>query len=359
MRDPGVVALLAAEDPVHLEELPGPESAFGERLKARILTEAIRPERSLRRRRRRWSVGVAVGAAGVSLAVAVLPHAFRGQGLGVSPAAAALNRAADASLAASTAPTGRYAYSRARTLFAAIATDQPPYTVLVSRTVETWLAADGSGLVREGPGKVVFPGRRDHSRWIAAGAPALAGGGGARQVPRQPRDLPALAQRNPADLDARQLDALMSSPAALPTDPDRLEDIVRAYAKTKDPPLASMMFDQLTELASEPWASPALRAAAYRVLARIEGVQLAGKMRDPLGRRGVALLAPVGYTDQIRTRLIIDPRRGDVLATETLLVHRVGWIDAAPGAVIGEVVYVRSGWANQPGRRPAPSAHAD
>jgi hypothetical protein len=177
----------------------------------------------------------------------------------------------------------------------------------------------------------------------------LAGHGGDQHYRPHAPDLPALAQRNPDDLDAAQLDALMNAPAALPTDPDRLERLVRAYAKTKDPPLASMMFNQLTELAGESWGSAALRAAAYRVLARVDGVELVGEVRDPLGRRGVALVAPVGYTDQIRSRLIIDPHSGDVLATETLLARRADWIDAAPGAVVGQVVYVDSGWINEVG----------
>jgi hypothetical protein len=354
MRGPDVLALLADQDPVCPHELPGPESAFGERLKQRILlTEAIAPAPSPRRRRR-WTVVAGAGAAALGLAAVALPHAFRGHGLGASPAAAALNRAAEAAVSASpTTPAGRYAYSRARTLWSATSTDEPPYTVLISRTVETWLAADGSGLVREGPGKPVFPGPRDHARWLAAGAPALAGhGGDQRYRPHEP-DLPALARRDPDDLDAAQLDALMNAPAALPTDPDRLERLVRAYAKTKDPPLASMMFNQLTELAGESWGSAGLRAAAYRVLARIDGVELAGEVRDPLGRRGVALVAPVGYTDEIRSRLIIDPQSGDVLATQTLLARRGDWIDAAPGDVVGQVVYVDSGRVDEVGRRPS------
>jgi len=353
MRRTDVFALLADQDPVDPRELPGPESVFAERLKDRILlAEAVAPAPSSRHRHR-WATVVVVGAA-VGLAVAALPRAFRGHEVGASPAAAALSRAAEAAVSApGNIPAGRYAYSRARTLWAATSTDDPPYTVLISRTVETWLAADGSGLVREGPGEPVFPSRRDHARWLAAGAPALAGHGGDQRYRPHAPELAALAQRNPDDLDAAQLDALMNAPAALPTDPDRLERLVRAYAKTKDPPLASMMFNQLTELASEPWGSAELRAAAYRVLARIPGVELAGEQRDPLGRRGVALVAPVGYTDQIRSRVIIDPRSGDVLATETLLARRADWVGAAPGDVVGQVVDVDSGWVDEVGRRPS------
>jgi hypothetical protein len=114
-----------------------------------------------------------------------------------------------------------------------------------------------------------------------------------------------------------------------------------------------MMFNQLTELAGESWGLAELRAAAYRVLARLPGVEFAGEVRDPIGRHGVALVAPVGYTDDIRSRLIIDPHSGGVLATETVLEHRGDWIGAAPGEVVGQVVYVASGWVDQLGRRPS------
>jgi hypothetical protein len=345
------LALLARENPIAADRLPGAESEYGRRLKARIMLTEV-AERS--RRPRRWPAG-AVAAAVVATAVA-LPHALSHGKLGASPAAAALDRAAKATLASSTAPEGRYAYSRAETLAAATSTDDPPYTVLVARTIETWLAADGSGVIRDGPGKLVFPGPRDRARWLAGGAPRLAGVGGDQPIRAETPGLAAQARRNPDDLDAATLDALMNAPAALPTDADQLERLVRAYAETRDPPMESAMFNQLTELASESWGAAPLRAAAYRVLARLEGVTLAGHVRDPLGRRGVALDAPVGYAHGAEeTRLIIDPRTGDVLAMQTVLLRDADWVDAAPGAVIGQTVYVRWGWADELGKlRPGP-----
>jgi hypothetical protein len=347
------LTLLARENPVAADKLPGPESEYGRRLKARIMLADV-AERS--RGPRRWPAAV-VAAAVVATAVA-LPRALSDGKLGTSPAAAALDRAANTTLKSATAPAGRYAYSRAETLTAAMSTDDPPYTVLVARTTETWLAADGSGLIREGPGKLVFPGPRDRARWLAAGAPALAGNGGDQPIAAEAPGLAAQARRAPGDLDAATLDALMNAPAALPTDPDRLERLVRAYAKTKDPPVESAMFNQLTELASESWGAAPLRAAAYRVLARLDGVTLAGDVRDPLGRRGVALDAPIGYSHDARTRLIIDPRTGDVLAQQTVLLRAVDWIDAAPGAVIGQTVYRHWGWANELGEPATAGARA-
>ena len=343
------LTLLARENPVAAGRLPGPESEYGRRLKARImLADVAERSRGSRRRTRRWQVAAA--AVVVVVTAVALPQALPRGGFDASPAAAALDRAAKATLASATAPAGRYAYSRAETLTEATSTDDPPYTVLVARTIETWLAADGSGLIRESPGKLVFPSPRDRARWLADGAPALAGDGGDHPFPTEAPGLAAQARRNPESLDAVTLDALMNAPAALPTDADQLERLVRSYAKTKDPPIESAMFNQLTELAGESWGAAPLRAAAYRVLARLDGVTLAGDVRDPLGRRGVELDAPVGYTNDARTRLIVDPRSGDVLATQTVLLRDADWIGAAPGAVIGQTVYLRWGWAEELGR---------
>jgi hypothetical protein len=344
------LTLLARENPIAADQLPGPESEYGRRLKARImLADVSERSRGSRRRTRRRQVAAAAVAAAVVVTAVALPRALSDGKLGTSPAAAALDRAANATSRSATAPAGRYAYSRAETLTAAMSTDDPPYTVLVARTTETWLAADGSGVIREGPGKLVFPGPRDRARWMADGAPQVAGHAGDQPIPADAPGLAAQARRDPDDLDAATLDALMNAPAALPADPDRLEQLVRAYAKTIDPPVESAMFNQLTELASESWGAAPLRAAAYRVLARLDGVTLAGDVRDPLGRRGVELDAPVGYTHDIGTRLIIDPRTGDVLAMQTVLLRAGGWVDAAPGAVIGQTVYRRWGWADELG----------
>src|SRR5205807_741547 len=83
-----------------------------------------------------------------------------------------------------------------------------------------------------------------------------------------------LAKRDPATLDARELDLVLNSPTVLPTDPDALERLLRAYALTKDPPAKAMMFNQLEDLLANPYGSGALRAAAYRVLARMKGLEL-------------------------------------------------------------------------------------
>src|SRR5436190_23404858 len=105
MRYDDSLILLAREDLIAADQLPGPGSEYGERLKARIMLADI-AERSggSRWRTRRWPVA-AVAAAAIVAAVA-LPHALSGDKLGASPAGAALDRAANATLASATTPAG-------------------------------------------------------------------------------------------------------------------------------------------------------------------------------------------------------------------------------------------------------------
>jgi hypothetical protein len=118
---------------------------------------------------------------------------------------------------------------------------------------------------------------------------------------------------------------------------------------------------------NNPYASAELRAAAYRVLARIDGVELGGRRRDAAGRLGTAISAPAGYggpnrntadpadstpnTEESR-RLIIDPRTGNVLAEETVLTKRVAWIDGDPGDVTGSITILEQGWVETLDQRP-------
>ena len=113
------------------------------------------------------------------------------------------------------------------------------------------------------------------------------------------------------------------------------------------------MFNQIEDLLTNPYGSGALRAAAYRVLARMKGIELRGPMRDPIGRRGTAIDFPAGYTFAIRHRLVIHPASGAVLAEETLLGRPNQEVTGKPGQILGEVVYVRSGWVDRIGSRPA------
>ncbi|SEG79799.1 hypothetical protein SAMN05444920_104752 [Nonomuraea solani] len=85
-------------------------------------------------------------------------------------------------------------------------------------------------------------------------------------------------------------------------------------------------------------STPGTRAAVYRMLAGLPGVQVADGVTDLDGRAGVALT----YDDRgLRHRILIDRDGGELLAVqdesvaegkmfESYLVKRLGWTDEAP-----------------------------
>jgi hypothetical protein len=306
------------------------------------------------RRRPRWrtlAVAAVLVAAGAS---ATVPLLVGDKQVGASAAAAAvLERAAVGASAYANPASGRYAYTRAETLYGGIRTDPPPFTYFTKRMRETWVAEDGSGRVRELPSAPIFLGERDRQRFLASGDQLPTPEPTNRRVRAhyQPVSAAILAA-DPTTLDLQELDKLVSAVAQLPTDPDRLEAIIRAYAEKKDPPVESAMFGEISGLMNSPYASAELRATLYRVLARVNGVTLAGATHDPAGRAGIALNAPVGYSDATRQRLVIDPQTGRVLAVETVLTKRVEWVDSEPGTVIESIVYLNEGWVDSLDERP-------
>lgn len=370
------LALLARENPVREEDVPAPQSLQAQVLKERILLSEVaepkpRSPKPVRRayRPRAWLVLATVAAAVALATVVTLPRTLPEEQLGASPAAAAvLERAAVAATAYSGVAGGRYAYTKARTLYAGISADERPFAVLYPSVRQTWVAADGSGRVVEVEGEPIFLGPRDRERWQAAGA----------SIP--PRDRidklvrahyravsPDLLAADPEQLNLKQLDQLLSAVPQLSTDPDRLERIIRAYSEKKDPPVEAQMFNQVSGLLHSPYASAELRAALYRVLARIHGVELAGQRRDAAGRLGTAISAPAGYggpdestpntedstlNTTERRYLIIDIKTGNVLAEETVLIKRVAWIDGKPGDVTGSITILEQGWVDSIDQRP-------
>ena len=353
MTENELLSLLAATDPARGVALPRPEAPEARLLRERVLSAPAR-SRGRSRPERPWLVAAIAVATVVAVA---LPRALDEQAaVGVSPAAAAvLERAAVATARTAHAAEGRYAYTRSRTIFSMTDMDDPPFTALVPALQETWVARDGSGRMRTARGRPYFPSERDRRRWLEHGSPPLGLAPGSVSIARlRPirAEAARLAKRDPATLDARELDLLLSSPAVLPTDTDALERLLRAYALTKDPPPESMVFNQIEDLLTNPYGSGALRAAAYRVLARMKGIELRRPMRDPIGRRGTAIDFPTGYTFAIRHRLVIDPTSGAVLAEETLLGRPNPEVAGKPGRILGEVVYVRSGWVDRIGSKP-------
>lgn len=335
-----VLALLERHNPVAAEDVAGAAAtpaatALRDRIAASSATVQARPRMS-RRRLLVATVAVAGVAAAALLPAALLPD----ERLGASPAAAqTLERLAAIAASQPGAAPGRYVYLKAQVVDAGTNTEVP-YTFLTRRMRESWLASDGSGRIRESAGEPIFFSERDRK---------LFG-----------KDFPGLKAFPPSDqrFGPRPHYAL---DASLPTGPDELEAALRARAESENPPpedgytLEGEMLEEISSLLYLPAASPELRAALFRVMTRIEGVDLVGERADPLGRRGVAFARAGGYGKDTATRvvLIIDPTTSQLLAQQTELVRPVEWVDADPPLVLGSIAYVETGWVDALGERPA------
>lgn len=330
-RTTDVIQLLARANPVDAGALADADrSPEAEETLARILAT---PRRAPRRLRRRWTVALAAGAllavAGALIPAALLPD----ERLGASEAAAReLVRAA--TVAERQRPValvpGSYAYTKSQSFdLTTTVVEGRGFSALIPHTREAWIGTDGSGRLRETSGNPIFLGSDDRAAWQAAGSPPL-------------RERTSDRRFGPEELHMLDL-------ASLPTEPDALYERIREQAAATDVPTNVEMLVVIGDLLRETAAPPALRAALYRVAARIEGIELIGRVTDRAGRRGVAVGITSDYSGA-RTRkiLIFDPETSTLLAERTVLLERVQWLDADPPVVIGDSLYLASGVVGTP-----------
>ena len=94
---------------------------------------------------------------------------------------------------------------------------------------------------------------------------------------------------------------------ALPTDPAKLEPVLRSDIKGAGPNPTAELYTIVGDLLRESPAPPALRKALYEVAANIPGVKVVGHYKDALGRTGTAV-------ERDGETLVIDPNNGQLLA---------------------------------------------
>jgi hypothetical protein len=102
------------------------------------------------------------------------------------------------------------------------------------------------------------------------------------------------------------------------------------------------LFQMAAELLQEPMTTPAVRAALYRMVAGLDGIDLFGSAADELGRYGTA----VGMTFRgMRHELLFDPRSSRLLETRTVLVAQPPetWMNGLRyGTVLTSTLYLES-----------------
>jgi hypothetical protein len=122
----------------------------------------------------------------------------------------------------------------------------------------------------------------------------------------------------------------------LPTDPAALKAFLLApysadYQREHPADFVSRLFGEAFDLTTDP-VSPDVRAAAYRLIADMPGVESLGTVHDSNGRVGEAVAIGTGND---RSTLIIDPTSGSVLEYDfggaANVIVATGWTDAVPG----------------------------
>jgi len=312
-------------------------------LAARVYRQLARPARRGWRRPRPAVAGGLAALVAVALAAGLLP---RGAG-GPAPAGAAVLDAAAATAAGRTPPAlgpGQLWYTRMEVMTVDLLPgDAPPgqqFAVRYPAPVEEWWGPAGVQRTRLRTGRpiVLDP---DRAAWVAAGRPRLRAepaselrGEQARRFmswpgvlfPRQEWNRRAWNQAvqrlealptDPAALDRRLRDNWWIDRAGTPTAREWCRDPANARRCPNPAEIDLTIFQAATWLLARPITPPALRAALFRVLGGLEGIQALGPATDDKGRRGTAVAITF---DGVRHELLFDPDSSLLLAEREVVV---------------------------------------
>jgi hypothetical protein len=271
-----------------------------------------------RHRGRRPRPPAIVAAALAAVALLVPATGVLRSGTSASPALAAgpllerLARVAAAQPATVPRP-GQYLYSATRSLTGSdVSLPGGLYCQAVYEQYrETWIAANGEGLLRTRNGPVRY---RSHREAVACRRVSVQSGGTSSTW-----NAPGCMSIDPIPL------------GRLPEDPGRLRARLLTGKVEGGPPGPGEAFTQVGDLLRETDASPALRAALYRAAAGLAGVRSLGAEVDKLGRRGVGLAFTSHGT---RHELIFSATTGKLMAEQDVLVGRAQGVDAPRGTVL-------------------------
>lgn len=297
------------------------------------------------------SLGVAMLAGAAALALVLL----LGNGGAARPdpaAAAVLERVARVAGAAGgprALRAGEYWYVRSRDAYSStsVYSSDNSWTSVTPELREIWTGRDGGGRVRSHlTGRTRFASPHDRAEWVRAGRP---NGDGGHDLPLRNDDEPLGAEARNVPFGSEAL--TYGEMLALPTDAGALTKRVRKAAGTAGPSPREEMFTIVGDVLRESPAPPALRAALYRVTARIPGIELVGQTRDGLGRPALAVALTAQGT---RHELLFDPRTSRLLEERDVVVSDPpgSKLHLKPGFVEGETTYGDSGIVARVGERP-------
>jgi hypothetical protein len=244
-----------------------------------------------------------------------------------------------------------------------VGTQRPTWNVWLrtSQVKSDWYRADGSGrerIVRTSTGFLTPRDRaiaRAHGMTLAqltVGSPRVFDGA-----------FPPRTLLTAGVLPYWRMDRLPTQPAALRRALVRLL-IASAPNRAPGPMMRQLradpaqLFSPISQFLFLP-TSPQLRAALFRVLADLPGVQLLGRQRDRLGRSGIAVGVTQGGPARVREELLFDPATSNVLQTEAVQLRAAAGGPAVPdGTVLEYTDFLSRGVVNSithlPGGRRLP-----
>ncbi|GAA5047682.1 hypothetical protein HNP84_000323 [Thermocatellispora tengchongensis] len=391
---------LRAARPAHLGDGPvDPRTRAAELSHAMAQARQTAPERRARRgggRRVRpaWGFGL-LGAAAAATAVAVVVVTAGGTAprpgpaqtvtstldatTGTPKATVELN-ARDVLLAAAHQAarqpdrTGKWwrTVQVGRTLFHAKDGD---YTVVEQQRTESWTpSATGGeqyGITRSLGARPATP--EDEEAWRAAGSPEKIPvavpdkGGPGRELTLSTRPGKERIDHSPL-VDGDKVfwlgrNVTMKDLRGLPDDPAELKRLLlssyggHGTESSSDPAseeewLFAVTIGMITDMP----VTPNVRAAAFRMLAELDGVKVIDQVTDAEGRTGTAVAieqaVKMKVTDEkpsgvLQTRLVFDKETGQALARETVVVEPGGFqAGFEPGTVWNSSAVIEAGWTD-------------
>lgn len=326
----------------------GPAEQTRRRVMAGVTTARTHAHRPSSRRRTWWGGAALAGGlalSGIAAIALIAPHDPGSTSppdvRKTPPTAREILLAAAQRAAGEPATTGKYWHVRILSTGSPrkVGTESAPYNVAARSIVETWLSHDPGERNWFGSLPLGYKPRTaaDEEAWRAAGSPTswkpLPVPTNGKPYPLDelltsepgPPELNVSAPRVPGSANPPPLRGVGSldwdEVSQFPTDPDALRaellNRIRASRLVKDP--ESRLFPEVSLLLLRAPAPPAVRAAAFRLLAEMSGVSVVGEVTDAAGRTGIG----IEYRrDEIRAVLIIDPSKNVLLASEE--TNRVG-----------------------------------
>lgn len=285
-----------------------------------------RRRRAPRKRRGRLLVAMPVVAAALLASVVGIP----GGGQSGPATLPALAKAAEAA-AAQPAPNADLPYVYMKTQQMGTDTSVAggeAWSVYDSTIKEEWVAEDGSGRVRRIAAAPKWVSPKDREAWEAAGSIEFLHDWSAHT---EEEDAPAGRLGYPS-YDGTKL-------SELPTDPAELTEwLIEQVSKSHNgfsPAVRSLAL--VSEILTDPFATPELRAALYEAEGLVPGIEYFGPTADAIGRHGLAIGAESANSGApTRYLLIFDPGTSQVLATESITLKPPSGLPNEPTPLLSE-----------------------